>query len=219
MDVPDLLVDPPVLRDGVDERPLPVALECRKGHVLLDVQGLDQATTLAILRDERDARIDHLRDAADGDGPAVEPDRSRVLGTQAHDALEHLGASGTQKAVDAQHLALPEVEAHVVDEVPSARLGQAEVADLEDLGLRAPIDDAITLGVLLLATGHLLDDPADADVLDVSVVHVPAVAQDGDVIADLHDLLETMGDVGDGEAAGRKLTHDPEEDLYLLLRQ
>ncbi len=73
------------------------------------------------------------------------------------------------------------------------------------------------------------------DVLDVAAGHQPdqvggggvasgevggdgtAVLEDGDAVADLPDLLETVGDVDDGDALRGEVADHPEERLHLLL--
>ena len=69
------------------------------------------------------------------------------------------------------------------------------------------------------AAHHLLDDPGHVDVGGLGVGHDAAVAQHGDAVADLEQLVELVRDVDDGDASRLEVVDDVEEALDLGLRR
>ncbi len=59
--------------------------------------------------------------------------------------------------------------------------------------------------VLFLVPDHLLDDPGYAGLLDRTFADKAAIAEDSDMIANLHQLLQSVGDVDYGDPAALKL--------------
>ncbi len=68
---------------------------------------------------------------------------------------------------------------------------------------------------------HVLHDPAEVDVGDRGVGHPAPVAENGDAVADLHQLLEAVRDVDDGHAPLHQVADHAEErgDLHRAQRR
>ena len=62
---------------------------------------------------------------------------------------------------------------------------------------------------------HLLDHPFERDVLDQGVRLAAAVSQDGHVVADAQNLLESVRDIDDGDALRLEIADDAEQDFHL----
>ena len=129
--------------------------------------------------------------------------------------LEQLRAPGAHQPVEPDDLA----GAHVkltpsTDSRPGLR-GSATLSSLHAQQL-APLS-ACSVGeqLVLAAADHVLDDPAEIDVVGVGLGDQPAVAQHDDPVGDLERLLEVVRDVDDRDAVGGQLAHDPEQHLDL----
>ncbi len=219
VDIPDLLVDAAVLLLFIQERAFGIAFQAGKGNVLADAQRLNQALALPVLRHHGEAARDLLRHASDPDRLAVEQHLALVLRPQPHQALENFRAARAQQTVDAENLPFPDGKADVVQQVPAAAFRQGEVLYLQnDRGL-LPVDIAAALRVCFIPADHPLDDPWDVDFVRILVRHVFPVAQDRDVVADVQDLFQAVGNVHDRDPLRRQLAHDPEQHIHLLRAQ
>ena len=87
----------------------------------------------------------------------------------------------------------------VIEQVAAAEPRQRHVLDLQQRLAHVVLGAAEQRG--RRAAHHLLDDPGHVDVGRLGVGHDPAVAQHGDVVADLQQLFELVADVDDGHAA------------------
>ena len=66
---------------------------------------------------------------------------------------------------------------------------------------------------------HLFDDPGNRDVGGAGRLHQLAIAQHGDVIADLQEFIQLVRDVNDGDAAALQLVDHAEEHFNLGVAQ
>ena len=139
-----------------------------------------------------------------------------MLRVQPHDALEDFRAPCAHEPVNAENLALLEVEAQAIEKPAAALLRQREILDFEhDLAL-LPVNPFLALWIRFLRADHLLNDPRYVDVFDGSARNEPAISEDRHEVSDLHDFFETVRDVDDGNAIRRQLAHDLEKDLHFL---
>ena len=217
--VPDLSVNGLFLRGIVHQEPPGKVHQGREGGVLADIQALHQSLALAILRHKGKTGLKLAGDTLDLHGTPLIEHRAGVLRPHPHQALHQLAAPRPQQAVNAQHLALFEVQAHVVQQPPAARLGQAQMFHLQHLLRPVQVHAALKAVVLRVLPHHVFHDPGQVHVLHVRVGHVLAVPQDGHVVPDLHDLLQPVGDIDDGEALVDELAHDFEQHLHLRCGQ
>ena len=141
----------------------------------------------------------------------METDGAAALCHGAEEVLQHLGAARAIQARDAQHLALAELEAGLL---------QAGILAREVLHLQDHISGDIVLGgeaVGELPAHHQLDDLAHGQILGLAGGHPLAVAHDGDLVADAEDLVHLMADVNDAAAPVPQHVDDTEQVLHLGL--
>ena len=184
-------------------------------HVLLQGVIQDQAVLVAVLRDVAHARRAARADGGVGDVPAAERHAARGNLFKTRQRVNQLGLAVAVDARDAQDLALARGKAHVLDGVLLVQLaGDVQVLHLQH-----------RLGGMGLALLHLqLHRTADhhaaqlglAGVLGLHGAHVPALAQHGHAVGDLHDLVELVGDEQDALALLGEAAHDFHQLLDLL---
>ncbi len=73
--------------------------------------------------------------------------------------------------------------------------------------------------VLFLIPNHLLDDPGHAGLLNGALADKAAIAEDGDVIANLHQLFQPVRDVDNGDATALKLGDNVKQHPHFRLAQ
>ncbi|VGQ03750.1 hypothetical protein SB00610_05060 [Klebsiella quasipneumoniae subsp. similipneumoniae] len=139
-----------------------------------------------------------------------------LAGHQAYQAFEQLGASGPQQAVNTDHFAFSEGEGDVIELVAAAGMQRGQSLNVKH---RVAFWRRLIIEMFFLIADHLLDDPRHAGVADVTLADKAAVAENGDVVADLHQLFEAMRDIDNGHAAALKLRDHLEQHFHLRLAQ
>ena len=147
--------------------------------------------------------------------PTLQPDLAGNVALEPANPPCDLAAAGTDEPGDAEDLAAQELERHVLE---PARV--REIAHLEH-DLLAHVDRALFRGIQVLdhPANHGADDVAGGDVPHIPGHDVPAVAEDGNAVAILEDLGQTVRDVDDGDPLSGERAHDGEEDSSLALGQ
>src|SRR3569833_1032666 len=148
------------------------------------------------LRRHRDAELFGFAGGADVDRLAFPHDVTGSLGIAPEDTHGELAAAGANQAIEAHDLAATHGDRDILE--PFARKAAGLEQDLAERNGLFVVD--------------LLDGPIDhqrhqlilGGVLDVARAHQSAVAQDGDAIGEVENLLEPMADVDDGDAAVAK---------------
>ena len=208
----DLLAGDLALGAFVEEPALGESRHRRQGHVHEDRLVEHQALALALLGREADAGVDGVDDRAAAQRLAGDLDGAGGGAARAVDGFEDLGPSGADQPGEPDHLAGADRERHVLEDA-----GESEALDLEDGGRIGGDRDRRREHVLDRSTGHQPDELHSGGVGDGEPArHRPAVLQHGDAVADLADLLQTMGDVDHGDAGGGELPDDMEEVLHLF---
>ena len=177
----------------------------------------DEPVAAAVLGDVRDADVGHparagLLDVLAGDGGFARVDRS-----QPGNRLDELGLAIALDAGDDHDLARPDIEVDSLDHHLVAIVADLQVANAQD-----------DLAWLRLALGHdQLDIAPDHEVrellargrLRVRRAGDAAATEHDDVVGDLQDLVELVGDEDDRRARRRERANDPEQLLGLVWRQ
>ena len=156
------------------------------------------------------------RSAARGDRglneTVLDPEPPLVERVDAEDGASDLGPARAHEAGEADDLAAPELERDVGE----------EAAAREALG---PEDDVSELHLLLReelverAPDHEPDDLRLGELIGRARLDVTAVADDGDDVGELADLLEPVADVEDGHAAVAQAADGGEEAVDLVGRE
>lgn len=182
--------------------------EIGKCRVVHDVVVQHQAELLAVFRDIGKTCFDCTRNSAHIDRFAMHEDFARDLVTPgfAEDAHHRFGPARTHQACDADHFAGMNVEIDIVQELPIAVL---LVEDVPVLHLKQRLADlrlARRIAVFHVAADHALDDAIFADVLAVTVQGLDrtAIAQDGDLVGNLFDLVQLVRNDDRGHALPAK---------------
>ena len=99
--------------------------------------------------------------------------------------------------------------------VGDLRVGQQQMVEiarnLNQDDLRVLIMDEPTSSL----SNHILYDPAELNVLYISICNVFSITKNGNVIANLHNFFQTMGNIYDGNSGFQKLSHNLEKYLNL----
>ena len=225
--VADRLVDvahphPQLLGDRSRARPLPRPVDepgagggpqRRVPEVLRDGRAEHEPLRLAVLRHVADPGPDRPGDVLAPQRAPLDQHGARVVRVGARDRAQQLRASRAHEARDADHLARPGLEGHVLQH---ARAGQA-----------AHVEQHVVGPVVLAAAGELVGDVAthhEAHQLRLrrgrgDLVDEPPVAQHADAVADLRDLVEVVADEDHRHPGLAQLAHDAEELVDLGARQ
>ena len=146
--------------------------------------------------------------------PADAPGRIDAI-----EGLEQLGTACAKQARDADDLALVDFERDILEpSPPDDRRFEAETVDLDhDI---AELDDRLGVQVGQGAPDHAVDQRVLVPLGRGPTVDVLAVAQDRDLVGDLEDLTQLVGDVDDRVVLGLEPRDDLEEvgDLGLVER-
>ena len=187
-----------VLLFVVDDVELGDLRELRGDDGLLDVVEQVEAEHLAVLADVGHALVDRVADVADLDLVAVLVDLARDEGAvrPAEDAHRELGAAGAHQPGEADDLAAAHEEARVLHDEPvgDLRVLHDPVLHLEEH--LADVRRVVGEAALERAADHPADDAVlvDAVFLHVERLDGAAVADDRDLVGDLLDLVELVGD-------------------------
>ncbi len=190
--------------------------EIRERHVGLNRHHLHHAFALTVLRHQRQPLFQALLKARFANAFAVKMHLAALTGHQADQAFKQLGAPGAQQAVNTDHFAFAEGEGDVIELVTAAGMQRGQPFDVKHC---VAFWRRLIIKVFFLITDHLLDDPRYAGVADVTLADKATVAENGDVVANLHQLFEAMRDIDDGHAAALKLRDHLEQHFDLRLAQ
>src|SRR6266550_3211287 len=192
-------------------------------HIVLDVLVEDQPQAFAIFRDIGEAALDRPLNRAQVDFALL---HERPAGdVAAVGAAEHahrqFGAPGAHQAGNADNLAPVDVETDTLDHFAAGmqRMLDAPIPDLEqfvaDPGL------AVRIAFRHFAADHAFDDAGFADVLGAAVdgLHRRAVAQHGDGVRDLGELIELVGDQDRGDALALEFQQQVEQRIAVAFVQ
>src|SRR5882724_1088799 len=185
-----------------------VEVQDREGHVVEHRQSEDETLLLPLLGDEGDAPVHRVAGGPDAHLPPVHEDPAGVSPPGAVDELHDLGAAGADETDQPEDLAPPQREGHV-----GAHAALREPLNSEDLLARLHA----LLRVLLSerAAHHLTDDLVDGDPFHGRGDDAAAVAEHGDAVCHLLDLLQPVGDVDHRHAAPPQATDHLEEAVHL----
>ena len=138
----------------------------------------------------------------------IEPASTAII---ADDRLGELGAAGAHQAADADHLAATDREADVAD-----LLGGERIDDEQRLagGASRALEE-----VAEVAADHQAGDPLLARAGGGRDVDQPAVAQHGDAVGELDDLVQAVRDVDDRYAVAAQPADHGEEAARLVVGQ
>src|SRR5690606_18750523 len=114
----------------------------------------------------------------------------------AKNAHRRFGAASAHQTGDADDLAGADVEVHILEKLPVAMV---LVKDVPVLHFEKNVADpwfAARIAVFHVTADHALDDAVLADVSTMTVERFDraAIAQDGDLVGNLADLVELVGD-------------------------
>ena len=134
---------------------------------------------------------------------------------ESHQTFKQLASSGSQKSVNTEDFSLFQVQAYVVQSPATAFFRKTHVLDLQHLRLFGKVDASLETVILGVLSNHVFYDPAELNVFYISVCNVFSITENSDVVTDLHNFLETMGNIYDGNSGLQKLSHDLEKNLNL----
>src|SRR5829696_6090427 len=223
---PDRLVgarglDPEPLHKPLDElvlgllRDEPHPGEARHGrgdYVLPDREAGDDALGPAVLGQKRDAGLDRRRRRTGLDALAGHRHSPRIEGLGAEDRLGRLAAAGAEETGEADDLAGAHVEGDAVEDVAAGQALYLEhgfslyVAVLPEAG-------GVTFDLGELAAEHGGYELELRELGQVPGMHQLAVAQHGDLLADLVELVEVVAHVDDPNVLVSQLPDHAEERL------
>ena len=194
----------PQFVDVVDHPARGDPVEACQRDVLAHVVGEDQPELLAVLGDIGKAGVDRGGNAGEIDLAAVEADAAAdvIAPGTAEQAHRELGAARAHQAGNADDLAAPHVEVDVLDRLP---LGMERMVDRPVLHNQHSLPDrrfTLRKAVCEVAVDHAADDPVLLDRLGpaIDVVDGAAVAQHGDAVGDVGDLVQLVRDQDRGDA-------------------
>lgn len=143
-----------------------------------------------------------------------ERERAHFAGAHTHDRLDEFRLAVALDARDAEHLALVDVEAHVVDHRPpvAGAHGQVAYGQGDDVG-----DGRLAgLGAGQLAADHELGELAGGHVLGVHGRHGGAAPDDGDLVGHPEDLVQLVGDEQDRQPLADQAAQVVEQLVHLV---
>ena len=172
----------------------------------------DDALFLAVLGAEHDAGFDGLARRGERERTAGEGDAAAGFFGTAEKQFQQLAAAGADEPEKAEDLAG----------------GGGERAGFGEAGAAQAFDDEagaggrarrVVVDVREFAADHALDDGVAGERGEVGRVHVAAVAQNRDAVAELENFLHAVGHVEDGAAAGAEFADDGEEPAHFAVRE
>ena len=136
---------------------------------------------------------------------------ARFDAVDAEHGARQLRAPRADQTRDAEHLARTDGEADVAQQTA------VEVLDLQDRIAGGGGD----LGVFLthFTADHHGDEPLAVHLADGERIDMLAVTQDGNIVAEVEHLVQTVRNIDDGDALFAKLLDDAEHDLQLAVGQ
>ena len=138
---------------------------------------------------------------------------------KSHQTLKQLASSSSQKSVNTKDLALFQIQAYMVKSPAAAFFRKAHILNFQHLRLFGKVNASLKAVILGVLSNHILYDPAELNVLYISICNVFSIAKNGNMIANLHDFFQTMGNIYDGNSGFQKLSHNLEKYLNLCGRK
>ena len=175
-------------------RRLPEFVQRRQRDILADRHGEHQTFALSILGNEADARANRIQRMADFHPFAVYIDFAGILLIHAENGARGFGSARAHQTGDAQNFAAAHGKRYVLHLLARVNVFHAQA-------FPARLQMNLREFFLQFAPHHVADDFIQIGVRHVQNGHVAAVAHDRRAVADLHDLLQTMRDINDGNAA------------------
>ena len=187
-------------------------MEGHEREILLRVHGLDQTLPLSVLGDVHDPPLHGLEGAVENHGPAVQKKLAGVVAFQPEERRADIGVAESQEPAQAQHLPLVEGEADVVE---FAHPGQAANLKHRLAGFPSgPVEHQLDV-----LSHHQAGDLLLGDAPDFVGPHQLAVPEDRDLVGDLLDLFQVMGDVEDCQSLVLHAADDLEQRPLFGIRQ
>ena len=196
----------------LENAPLAEQLHRRQDRVVLDVEDHIQTEASALIRNEAEAVADGLEGRFVVYALALVIDLAACDLMAAEDRLHKLRLARAQQSGKADDLARAHIQIHIAE-----RLGRGQIAHLEQHVAKVFIDRRIDVGQL--AADDHLDQLILVDVRNSAGAVETAVAEDGIGIAALEDLVQTVRDIDDADAAARQELDDAENVLDILFLQ
>ena len=167
----------------------------------------------AVLGHEAHAGVEDLAGAAPHELLPLEPDRAAGPALQAQQGLGELGLAVALHARDAEHLAVADLEVHVVQEHDAVVVGDAEAAHLE--GHLAGLGGRL---VEVEGDGAAHHEGGELGLVGGGVrgPHDPPAPDHGDAVRDGLDLAELVGDEDDRGPLVPQLAHDAHQLVGLV---
>ena len=188
-------------------------LEVRHAQVPFEGVFQQQALLAAVLGHKTDARTDRLAGCFDRDLFAQHLDLAGVLRVRAEQAAHELRAPRADQTVQAEDLALVDLQIDVLIEFAVAEVRRAQRDLLLHVRMVAVAEE---VNVAADHHGHQL---VVRRVLHGARADIVAVAEDGDLVAQRKDLLHSVADVDDGDAPRAQVADQGEKDLHLAVGQ
>ena len=197
----------------------PVDYGCRFGECKIgggDVEGdrgaREKAFQIAVLADVADSVVDRIGRGAELDRPAVQEQFHAVRPHGTVNAFGDHGPAGADQAGDAEDFALVKAELDVFQDTL-----EGEVFDPQHFFAWGDLEFRVSL-TKGQAT-HFVDDLRRIEIMDIAGVRHFAVAQDGELIADLAQFVHPVRDIEDCGTALLEFADHAEQDRNLAIGQ
>ena len=154
----------------------------------------NKAIALPVFGSEGDASTDGVGHALQQHLFAAHGDDTGIGLTQACEGLQQLGAPASEQTVDSDYFALADGEADVMYGRPTG-LARAEASNLQD-GLCGGWYVSCN-GRINGTAAHALDDPGTVHAATHAFADHPAIAQNGEVVAEIHEFMQAVRDVNE----------------------
>ena len=186
-----------------------------EGDVVLDGLIQQQAHAATVLGNHRQARVQRGLGVVQRE-LLTEELHLALGGVEAHHAVGQADLALSGQTADADDLALAHVQIDALDGL--AGHVDPQIAHLQGDGIALVLDLALDLNhAVLAAADHQRCELLHAGLFLFAGCNQLAVAQDGDVVAGVHDLVQAVGDEDDGDALGSDVLHHLDQLLRLAL--
>src|SRR6185437_9876269 len=198
---------------AIDQAEMRERTDDRQGHIVDHGFRRDQPLTVAILRQIGEPFAQHLAGVFRRHDFAVEGNSALGRRVHADERLCDLGSTGADKARHADNLAGAQRERYVREDALEAK-------PLDEQRLAAgPRGDALLVHRLERAPDHQLNQRRAIERFRLACRHMTPVAQDGDLVADRLDLLQTVADEEDRFSLSFQSRYDLEQPAALRRRE
>ena len=73
--------------------------------------------------------------------------------------------------------------------------------------------------ILRILSNHSLDNPCQVDIPDIGIGYIFSIPKNCNMIPNLKNFLQPVGNINDGNSIGNQFSHNPEQDINLCCRQ